>query len=186
MPINTYLEQRYIAQWDEINTLTTMFSVGGYDTDTAVERFKEAVGDAYVEGFAAAELELDEEFEFFVTMYDDSINKEYNGISIEAKFREYYEAGDAEAIRVLTESEFHRSYGQGGMDAANQSKQTVYKTWQTMKDNRVRPTHDYLEGVKVPVGEKFRTYDGDEADYPGGFTLAENNANCRCVVSFTH
>ena len=185
MAINTYLSQRYVAQWDELNVLTTMLSVGGYDTETAVEKFRQAVGGAYIEGFAAAELELDEFFEFSMVMYDECINKEYDGVSIEDKFREYYETSDAEAMKTLVESEFHRAYGQGGMDAAEQSGHTVYKTWQTMRDNRVRPAHDYLEGLRIPVDEKFRTLNGDEADYPGGFTLAENNANCRCWLNFT-
>jgi hypothetical protein len=51
-----------------------------------------------------------------------------------------------------------------------------------MQDDRVRDTHDYLEGMVVPFSSRFYTYDGDSADYPGGFTLPENNIGCRCVV----
>jgi uncharacterized protein with gpF-like domain len=56
------------------------------------------------------------------------------------------------------------------------------KRWRTMNDDRVRDTHDYLEGMVVPFSERFYSYDGDSAEYPGGFALPENNINCRCVV----
>jgi hypothetical protein len=59
------------------------------------------------------------------------------------------------------------------------------KTWVTMMDDRVRDTHDYLEGETVGIGEDFYTYDGDHASAPGLFELAENNVNCRCELLFS-
>ena len=59
-----------------------------------------------------------------------------------------------------------------------------YKTWNTMGDDKVRDTHDYLAGISVPVEDKFVTYDGDEADAPCGFNNVENNARCRCWLTF--
>ena len=64
-------------------------------------------------------------------------------------------------------------------------KPTVMKTWQTMLDDRVRDTHDYLEGTSVPVNRRFYTFDGDSAMYPGGFELPQNNINCRCRISIS-
>ena len=114
-----------------------------------------------------------------------ALEKEYDGESIYTKFDDYYEQNDAEKLKVLVESEFHRVYSQGGLDMAEATGRDVYKTWQTMQDDRVRETHDYLEGMTIPVREKFKTLDMDEADAPGGFTLPENNVNCRCWLSYS-
>ena len=87
---------------------------------------------------------------------------------------------------TLAESEFHRVYNQavenGGQEFARRGNPNVTKTWYTVRDEKVRETHDYLEGVSVRIGEDFYTFDGDHAAYPGGFLKVENNANCRCIV----
>ena len=64
-------------------------------------------------------------------------------------------------------------------------KRTTMKKWVTMGDDRVRDTHDYLEGTSVPVNRRFYTFDGDSAMYPGGFELPQNNINCRCRISIS-
>ena len=51
-----------------------------------------------------------------------------------------------------------------------------------MRDDKVRETHDYLEGVEVDLASEFVTFDGDSAKFPGDFSRAENNVNCRCVI----
>ena len=56
------------------------------------------------------------------------------------------------------------------------------KQWQTMRDGRVRDTHSYLQSAMVNLDDKFYTFDGDSALYPGGFELPENNVNCRCWI----
>ena len=61
-------------------------------------------------------------------------------------------------------------------------QKTIYKQWRTMLDDRVRETHDFLEGATVPVDARFYTNDGDSARFPGDFMLVENNANCRCLI----
>ena len=62
--------------------------------------------------------------------------------------------------------------------------QVVEKVWATMEDERVRETHNLLDGVGVPLGTLFVTIDGDSARYPGDFTKAENNTNCRCILTY--
>ena len=62
--------------------------------------------------------------------------------------------------------------------------EAVTKTWVTMKDDRVRETHDYLEGTTVHYDCEFFTYDGDHSQYPGGFSKPENNVNCRCILLY--
>ena len=63
--------------------------------------------------------------------------------------------------------------------------QPLYKIWGTMLDEKVRDTHAYLEGMKVPLDAEFYTYDGDHAQAPGGFTDANNNCNCRCALDIS-
>lgn len=97
----------------------------------------------------------------------------------------YYETGGSlYDIRRIAETDATRIYNQGAVDAVvvNGLQGSTSKRWRTMMDDRVRDTHDYLEGMVVPFNERFYTYDGDSADYPGGFALPENNVNCRCVV----
>ena len=59
------------------------------------------------------------------------------------------------------------------------------KTWVTMADEKVRASHQYLEGMTVPLDDEFYTYDGDHAQAPGGFTSAANNCNCRCQLDIS-
>jgi len=93
----------------------------------------------------------------------------------------HIDGGNIGLAKNLAESEFHRVYNEAILDSAkvNGGK---YKTWETMMDDRVRETHDYLEGVSIPLEEEFFTYDGDHGMYPGGFQTAEENCNCRCYI----
>ena len=97
----------------------------------------------------------------------------------------YYDSGGTlYDITRIAETDATRIYNQGAVDAVrvNGMEGATSKRWRTMNDDRVRDTHDYLEGMVVPFDERFYTYDGDSAEYPGGFSLPENNINCRCVV----
>lgn len=179
------VRQRLQLKWDELNTLETMLAYGGFDKDYARQLFRDSLEDAYIEGFASAEYMIGQEEEIEEELLVLALDKSYDGESIYTKFDNYYEQGDAERLKTLMDSEFHRAYGQGGIDMAKASGRAVYKTWSTMMDDRVRETHDYLEGITIPLNEKFVTLDLDEADAPGGFSLPENNANCRCWLTYS-
>ena len=97
----------------------------------------------------------------------------------------YYDSGGTlYDIRRIAETDATRIYNQGAVDAvvANGLQGSTSKRWRTMMDDRVRDTHDYLEGMVVPFNADFYTYDGDHAPFPGMFELPENSINCRCVV----
>ena len=100
------------------------------------------------------------------------------------RVREYAETGDVESIMRVAETEIERDYNTGSLDAAKGTGLKLNKTWVTMKDDRVRDTHEYLEGVTVPLEERFYTFDGDSALAPGGFSDANNNCHCRCVLLY--
>ncbi len=90
-------------------------------------------------------------------------------------------------ISVVAETETHRVINAGILDGGewyvrHNPGETVYKTWVTMRDDRVRDTHYYLDGATVPMDARFYAYDGDSARFPGDFLLPENNVHCRCLI----
>lgn len=100
------------------------------------------------------------------------------------RVKEYSEnSGSVDDIVRIIETESHRIANESALDTAKKAGAKT-KTWATMLDDRVRETHDYLEGVTVKINEDFYTYDGDSASAPGMFTLASNNVNCRCELVF--
>ena len=101
------------------------------------------------------------------------------------RVKEHFLDADFEGILRVADTESHRLYNEAVYESAKKSGKEVYKTWETMKDDRVRETHDYLEGVTVPLNERFYTIDGDSARYPGDFSLASNDVNCRCILSLS-
>lgn len=94
-----------------------------------------------------------------------------------------------ETLQRIVDTDYHRCEETGAYNTAvryaKENGRTPYKTWRTMLDDRVRDTHWYIEGVEVPIDERFYTFDGDSARYPGDFEKVENCANCRCWLSFT-
>ena len=92
--------------------------------------------------------------------------------------------GTGEDIARIADTEMHRIANTAALDTAKYAG-AKSKTWVTMLDDRVRDTHDYLEGETVGIDDDFYTYDGDHASAPGLFELAENNVNCRCELLFS-
>lgn len=97
---------------------------------------------------------------------------------------EHLDNGDISKIRAVMESEATRDANTGSLDKAWDSGLELTKTWETMLDDRVRETHDYLEGVTIGIHDKFYSSSGDSAYAPGGFDTAEENVNCRCQLSY--
>ena len=89
---------------------------------------------------------------------------------------------DPEKLQTMIECEANRCFNCGVMEAVKDEK-GVIKTWETMGDERVRLTHDYLEGMTLPYDEEFVTIGGDSALAPGLFSDPENNVNCRCWLT---
>ena len=92
--------------------------------------------------------------------------------------------GSVDDLVRIAETETHRDANTAALDAAKRAG-ARNKTWVTMMDDRVRETHDYLEGMTVSIDDDFYTYDGDHASAPGLFTLPQNNVSCRCELLFS-
>ena len=113
---------------------------------------------------------------------DKAVNLEIAGETFRDRIKTQVDDLSEEGILRIIETESHRDYNTGVYDAAKQSGKKVMKQWQTMQDGRVRDTHSYLQSAMVNLDDKFYTFDGDSALYPGGFELPENNVNCRCWI----
>lgn len=105
----------------------------------------------------------------------------------EQRISDYYDSdnGTADDVYRVVDTDSHRIYNDAILNVGERSDGAVWKTWETMKDDKVRDTHEYLQSMRVPVNSRFYTYDGDSARYPGDFVSVENNANCRCRIRLT-
>lgn len=155
------------------------------DCEDIIDELYELYLLSYSRGATATNTELGTAGMPSVDAVDAAVNKVIAGQTWRERVWGYYESGGSlYDITRIAETDATRIYNQGAVDAvvANGATAGTMKRWRTMNDDRVRDTHDYLEGMVVPFGSEFWTYDGDHAEYPGGFTLPENNVNCRCVV----
>lgn len=131
---------------------------------------------------ANTELESDESMddEYLVKVIEKKVADE----TWKERIEKYAPVGDIEEIVRVIETDGHRIYSDSKQHTATKSGATK-KKWLTMRDESVRETHSYLEGMTIDINDRFYTFDGDSALQPGDFTLAENNVNCRCVLSYT-
>ena len=136
----------------------------------------------YVYGTYAAGEMLGLATEPDITEMQRAIDKKIADKDYKQRITEYVADKDVESLVRVIDTDSTRVFNQGILDAGKKAGATT-KTWATMNDDRVRDTHSFLEGVTVPIDARFYTYDGDSAPGPGGFSLAQNNCNCRCWVT---
>ena len=114
---------------------------------------------------------------------DKEIYKQFDNKDFQDRVSQYAELGNSQDILRVVETDGNRVFNAGGYNAVKGKAKT--KTWNTMMDDKVRDTHDFLEGITIPVEDKFVTYDGDEARFPGDFSDPSNVINCRCELSYS-
>lgn len=179
--------------FDELNALEAYISAVFKARDNGIMTAREAEEDiidelldlyllAYENGARYASETLGEDIPIDRDRMEAAVYEKIAGRDFVERVREYVEDGTVADIIRVADTDETRIYNEGIVDTAEQSDQMVFKRWNTMLDDRVRDTHEYLEGNIVPLNRAFYTYDGDNAMYPGGFTLPQNNVNCRCVI----
>ena len=184
--------QTYLTKLDELNVITLEM----YYSANPKSRVKSVEDDFYmilVEAYLLGNDHASEMMESMTVVDADrmeaAIYRKIDGIDFADRAARHVRAGDVTALQELVESEYHRVYSEGVADGVEQftreTGKTVLKTWRTVGDDRVRDTHDFLEGTTILLNERFETYDGDSALMPGGFANAENNVNCRCWLDYT-
>lgn len=184
----------YLLAIDELNVLTaTSYQMAEGD---ATVRLNQIIDDilsflinAYALGIRNAGIMLDSDLSVNVDKMEDAIFLVIEGKTFADRVADHVGGNDLGGLQNLVESEFHRVYNaavqDGGKEYVDNGTFGVDKTWYTVRDDRVRETHRYLEGQSVPLEEEFFTFDGDHAPYPGRFIRVENNAGCRCIVLLT-
>ena len=176
-----------VLKWDELNILRQdaelFFDRKTVRTKAELERFCDYMEFVlclvYAYGWKDAE-EIVGIVPFKDGLDDKAVNLEIDGKTFRDRITE--DSTVDEVIRII-DTEAHRDYNTGVFDAAEESGKPVRKKWFTMRDDRVRDSHQFLEGMEVGLHDAFYTDDGDSALYPGGFELPENNVNCRCFVT---
>ena len=139
---------------------------------------------AYAQGNEITNASLSSNWQPTLDEVMETVDKKVAGKTWRERVEGYFaNGGTGEDIARIADTEMHRIANTAALDTAKAAGAKT-KTWVTMLDDKVRETHDYLEGVTVGVDDEFITYDGDSAVAPGLFSLASNNVNCRCELVF--
>ena len=155
------------------------------DLDSLLDMLEDLFLLAYANGVESVNVSMGADISADVSDVQDTVDREIAGETWRERVEDYFLNGGtaADIVRVM-ETEMHRDYNEAALATARKAGAKT-KTWMTMMDDRVRETHDYLQSMTVGIDEEFYTYDGDHASAPGGFELAENNVNCRCILLFS-
>lgn len=184
----------YIAEFDEIETLSSAlyqgYETGKISKKKVIDTIETFLEYAYQLGeqIAQEDLEIDEgDIAYFEVSEKEmlkAIYKKIDGKTFKERAEEHLDEKQGNGIfKNFISSEFHRNTNEGMHGLVQKyGPKKVTKTWQTMRDDRVRDTHDYLEGMTIPYSEDFYTYNGDHAPLPGMFGIAEEDCGCRCIA----
>ena len=197
-----------LPAFDELSNIRTTISeemTAMYEKERHINRKRfedmifELITMGYVYGIEVAGLDLEADIPVNAERMKDVAWKPTAGENFGKRIRNHFDeynrspqdeaarAKLAEQLSVIAETETHRSINTGAQDGADEYAEehptaTLFKRWVTMGDDRVRDTHDFLEGAIVPKDARFYSYDGDSARFPGDFVRPENNINCRCII----
>jgi len=181
--------------FDELNALRQSLVYGQYTDADGKRRYVKTLADledefedililSYILGNKAAGDMLGIEPTMDVEDMDRVINRRVANRTWRDRLREQLEnGGSVEEIMRIAETESHRDTNEAIYDVARDSGLELYKTWETMEDDRVREAHEEIQGQTVPFDDVFVTWDGHEARFPGDFDVPELNVNCRCFLT---
>ena len=181
-----------ILPFDELNrfeaTLRERFADGKLvkeDEEDIIDEMLDLFLLAYAMGNSVTNENLSSDYAPSVDDVMKVVDAKVAGKTWRERAEEYFaNGGSVDDIVRIAETETHRDANTAALDTAKKAG-AKNKTWVTMADERVRDTHQYLEGMTVGINEDFYTYDGDHAPAPGLFELPENSINCRCELLFS-
>ena len=170
---------------DELNTLKADISQLKGNPGQIKELMLDFLILAFADGMHDVESQLNSTATFDVNRMEEVIYQPIDGMTVDERVDQWIYLEDYEAIGRLAESERQRVYNTSAYDTATKLG-AKSKTWHTMKDNRDRDTHYYLEGVTKGINDEFHTYNGDSAQHPGGFGIATEDIGCRCYLTYSN
>jgi hypothetical protein len=179
------VKKDYQIAIDELNVIVPEIMNKRNSVAEVIEDILDILIDAYILGQEHASQMMNQRVDAGFVQMQNVIYRQIDGMTFADRATEHILNGDIGRLETLTESEFHRVYNNSVMDGVRDTGFTnVTKRWVTVRDDRVRETHEYLEGRTIPMNEDFYTFDGDHAPYPSGFERPENNVNCRCILEY--
>lgn len=197
----TVTEKGYIADFDNLHTLSRLVYKSYQKGDTTEDEVVELVENWIIAGFkkgieiGCKDLELDATYvDFFEKLLgtveggkiQQLIERKIDGKTYADRIEEHLVNNDgASSLETILTTEYHNAVNSGIYNTGDSYNQVSYgeiveKGWKTMLDEKVRDTHAYLEGMWIPIDQDFYTYNGDHAPYPGAFGIGEEDCNCRC------
>lgn len=100
-----------------------------------------------------------------------------------SRIKKVYDKADSSRAIMIARTEIISSSNAGSLEGMKQSGVVKKKEWLSSRDNRVRDSHVApLDGQEVKINEDFTSNDGNEAQHPGGFGVAEEDIQCRCTL----
>lgn len=181
-----------LVPFDELNRVESGLSIhfengvirSRQDAEDIIDELLDLFLLSYATGTEATNLELSARIEPTTDDVFRVIDAEIDGKTWRQRVMDYYENGGSEFdIRRIAETESHRDANAAAYETAVKAGATT-KTWNTMRDDRVRDTHQYLNGVSAPIDGEFYSFRGGSTLYPGQWGLAEEDCNCRCWLSY--
>lgn len=177
--------------FDELNILKSEIEAAKSDPEAMKKRrdyYIDEVTDlfvlAYVYGTAEVGNELNGKIQPDTEEMRAVIEERFDGKNYKDRLNEYFDNGTLYDITRVLDTDTHRIYNAAKYTGAKKLGATD-KTWRTQLDPLVRDSHDYLEGVTVPIDAEFYTYNGNHTLYPSQFGVPEEDINCRCWVEFS-
>ncbi|MBR2493268.1 MAG: hypothetical protein IKB64_07420 [Paludibacteraceae bacterium] len=184
------IEKKYLSSFDELNTM-----VQGMRETMNLSEFLDNAEDILIAAYkrgredVLAMLDYSFAYDLDISKLRTALNEVKGGMTYVNRIILGFENYSLKEMQRLMSAEYHRMYNLGAYEVVEEIQRTdnvaILKEWHTVGDEKVRDTHRYLEGYKVPIEEFFYTFDGDKALYPGGFEKPENNIGCRCILIYT-
>ena len=109
------------------------------------------------------------------------LDKDLGAAQIAKDIRQFYSDQSAFKAMRVARTETASAAGFGQQEAAKQSGVVKTKQWISSRDDRVRDSHQLLDGEEVDFGERYSNglmYPGDPSGNPSEFI------NCRCAEGY--
>ena len=153
-----------ILPFDELNrfeaTLRERFADGKLvkeDEEDIIDEMLDLFLLAYAKGNSVTNANLSSDWMPTVDDVMKVVDERVAGKTWRERAEEYFaNGGSVDDLVRIAETETHRDANTAALDTARKAGAKT-KTWVTMLDDRVRETHDYLEGMTVSIDDFRRT-----------------------------
>ena len=120
----------------------------------------------------------------YLIMYLAHVSQEVYSTTLKHINEEWFLSKDRATFLALNEA--NSVFNHTELETAKKEGYT-FKIWHTEMDDRVRPTHEILEGVKKPIDDYFDV-GNSRLQFPRDVVNCsdlEDIANCRCSLSYS-